>query len=54
MEQPLINQDPNAIYPTNNVVQGNIYSTDNQNPNQGQIPSNPQYMMPSNTNPLQG
>ena len=54
MDQPFINQDPNAINQANHVVQGNIYSTDNLNQNQAQIPSNPQYMMPPNMNPPQG
>ena len=53
MEQPFINQDPNAIDSTNHIVQGNIYATDNQIPNQAQMPSNPGYMMPPNMNPPQ-
>ena len=49
MEQPFINQEGQ----NNFAVQGNIYGTDNQNPNQAQIPSNPEYMMPPNMNPPQ-
>ena len=53
MDQPLINQDTNAKDQSIQVVQGNIISTDNQNSNQAQIPSNPNYMMPPNMNPPQ-
>ena len=39
MEQPFINQDPNGINPSNNA--------------EGQLPSNPQNMIPPNMNPPQ-